>query len=49
MNIRKSIIPYIQDYSKKTIYYKTDEQPRLGTFATGKKINHSYKLNINNI
>jgi hypothetical protein len=46
MNIGKSIIPYIQDYSYKTIYYKTDVQTRSGTVSLGISNNHTYTLNV---
>ena len=46
MRIGKNIIPYIQDYPINRIFYKTDLQTRIGTKATGIKINYSYILNI---
>jgi len=44
MNIGKKIIEMFDYKEKQIIYYKTDLQTREGTFATGSKKNHTYKL-----
>jgi hypothetical protein len=46
LNIGKGLSPYIQDYPKKTIYYKTDIQTLAGTIATGAVANHTYSITI---
>jgi hypothetical protein len=46
MNIGKMIVPYIQDYPCKTIYYKTDLQTHIGTISTGSNTNHTYNITI---
>ncbi len=46
LNIGKSLIPYIQDYPSKNIYYKTDVQTYAGTNTTGSLTNHTYKITI---
>lgn len=46
IKIGKSLLPYIRDYSKNTIYYKTDTQTAMGTGATGVKKNSTYKLSV---
>lgn len=48
LNIGKRLVPYIQDYPSKTIYYKTDKQTRIGTKATGTITNHTYSITIEN-
>ncbi len=44
MNIGRKIIDKFVYKEKPIIYYKTDLQTREGTFATGSKKNHTYKL-----
>jgi hypothetical protein len=46
LNIGNRLVPYIQDYLGKTIYYKTNIQTRAGTIATGSISNHTYKITI---
>ena len=46
LNIGNGLVPYIQDYPSKTIYYKTDIQTRVGTIATGAITNHTYRITI---
>ena len=46
LNIGNHLVPYIQDYPSKTIYYKTDIQTRAGTIATGAITNHTYRITI---
>lgn len=48
LNIGKRLVPYIEDYQNKTIYYKTDIQTRVGTVATGAITNHTYSITIEN-
>jgi DNA polymerase III epsilon subunit-like protein len=44
MNIGKKIIEIFDYKERQIIYYKTDIQTHKGTFATGSKKNHTYKL-----
>lgn len=44
MNIGRKILEMFQYREKKIIYYKTDLQSQEGTYATGCKKNHTYKL-----
>lgn len=44
MNIGKKILEMFDYKEKQIIYYKTDLQTQEGTFATGTKKNHTYKL-----
>lgn len=44
MNTGKIILELFEYREKDTIYYKTDEQTREGTVATGSKKNHTYKI-----
>ena len=43
MNTGKNILKLFEYREKDTIYYKTDEQTREGTVATGSK-DHIYKI-----
>ena len=46
IRIGQGLFPYIQDYPKSTIYYKTSHQTSLGTISTGSLVNHTYRLTI---
>jgi hypothetical protein len=47
MEIGKILKQYIQDYkTSNTIYYKTDKQTKIGTYATGARKNYTYKLSV---
>ena len=44
--IGKNILQYIPDYKHNDIYYKTNQQTRQGTVATGSNNNHLIKLKV---
>ena len=44
MNTGKNILKLFEYEEKDSIYYKTDEQTKDGTVATGSKKNHTYKI-----